>query len=302
MNYIKSSGFFSLFYVFLYFCASMGLGIFISDSEVFTSVFYVILLLYVFIYIRICGEKTKQTLRIRPIHIGSFFLILLLSFTIRPMAGFITQIANLFFQDITSSAITQKVQTNLMLSLFTTALLPGIVEEFLFRGTLYSRMRKANPIKGILLTSLFFGIAHMNFQQFTYAFFLGIVFGLLIEATDSIVSSVTAHIAFNGTSLILTSLLAKTGQMTGSSTGSTGSELASLAISLPIAAISLIFSIILLILIAKLNGRLGYMKTWLSKDIRKTWPREKAANISFFVALGICFAFSILMELVNLLL
>lgn len=68
---------------------------------------------------------------------------------------------------------------------------------------------RANPIKGILLSALFFGIAHMNFQQFCYAFFLGIVFGFLIEATDSIVSSMTAHMVFNASSLLLTYLLSK---------------------------------------------------------------------------------------------
>lgn len=302
MKYIKSSGFFSLFYVFLYFGLAMGLSIFISNSEVFTSVLYIILLIYVFVYLAICGEKPGHTLRIHPIHLGSFFLILLLSFTIRPIAGFITQIGDLFFQDITTRAITEKAQTNLVLSLFTTAFLPGIVEECIFRGVLYNRMRKANPIKGILLTSLFFGIAHMNFQQFTYAVFLGIIFGFLVEATDSILSSITAHMVFNGTSLVLTTLLMQTKQWSETASQTSGSTLTSLAVSFPIAAVSLVFSIVLLILIAKLNGRLGYIKTWFSKDIRKTWPKEKATNISFFVAFGICFLFSVFTELVSRLL
>lgn len=299
MNYIRSAGFFSLFYVLLYFCLSMGLGIFISDSEIFTSLFYGILLLFVFLYLRICGEPLKQTLRIRPLQIGSFFLILLLSFTIRPAAGFITQLGDLFFEDMTSNSITRMAQTNLALSLFTTAFLPGIAEECIFRGVLYSRIRKANPIKGILLTALFFGIAHMNFQQFTYAFFLGMIFGLLIEATDSIFSSITAHMSFNAVSLIFASLLSHTNQLAKLSETSSGADLTALAVSFPIAAVSLASSLALLIFIAKLNGRLGYMKTWFSKDIRKTWPKEKAANLSFFAALGICFLIALIMELAN---
>lgn len=98
------------------------------------------------------------------------FLIILLAFTIRPVAGFITLIANLFFKDMTTTTMTQKVMQNLSLSILTTAFLPGLVEETIFRGVVYSRVRKANPIKGILLSALFFGIAHMNFQQFCYAF------------------------------------------------------------------------------------------------------------------------------------
>ena len=55
---------------------------------------------------------------------------------------------------------------------------------------------KLIPSKESLLSALFFGIAHMNFQQFSYAFFLGIVFGCLLEATDSIFATITAHMIF----------------------------------------------------------------------------------------------------------
>ena len=64
---------------------------------------------------------------------------------------------------------------SLGLSVFTTAFLPGLVEEILFRGVLYSRLRKANPIKGILLSALLFGIAHE-----LSAVFLCILFGYRI--------------------------------------------------------------------------------------------------------------------------
>lgn len=298
MKYIKSAGCFSLLYVILYFGLSMGMGIFVKNSYLFTTLFYVILFLATLIYLRICGEDIRTSLRIRPIHIGSFFLIILLAFTIRPVAGFITLIADLFFKDVTTNTMTQKVMQNLSLSIFTTAFLPGLVEETIFRGALYSRIRKANPIKGILLSALFFGIAHMNFQQFCYAFFLGIVFGFLVEATDSIISSMTAHMIFNGSSLVLTYFIAKV-NLFGSAMADS-SETASISTilaSLPLALVGLVLSVLLLIAIAYLNGRLGYIKTWFHKETRATWPKEKAASISFFAAVGICFIFSILMEL-----
>ena len=152
MKYIKSAGCFSLFYVILYFILSTGMGIFITNTYLFTTLFYGILLIAAFLYLKICGDDTKKTLRMHKIHIGSFFLVILLAFTIRPVAGFITMIANLFFQDVTTNTMTQKVMQSLGLSVFTTAFLPGLVEEILFRGVLYSRLRKANPIKGILLS------------------------------------------------------------------------------------------------------------------------------------------------------
>lgn len=299
MKYIKSAGFFSLLYVALYFGISTGVGLFVTNTYLYTIIFYGIILAVALIYLKICGDDIKTTLRIHKIHIGSVFLVILLAFTLRPVAGFITLIADLFFKDVTTTTMTQKVMQNLGLSVFTTAILPGLVEETLFRGVVYSRVRKANPIKGILLSALFFGIAHMNFQQFCYTFFLGIVFGLLVEATDSILSSITAHMVFNASSIFLTYLLTKTESLANAISNSSVDAVnsSSILLSLPAALIGLVLSILLLIAIAHLNGRLGYIKTWFKKDIRKTWPKEKAANISFFAAIGICFIFSILIEI-----
>ena len=278
MKYIKSAGCFSLFYVILYFILSTGMGIFITNTYLFTTLFYGILLIAAFLYLKICGDDTKKTLRMHKIHIGSFFLVILLAFTIRPVAGFIS----------------------LGLSVFTTAFLPGLVEEILFRGVLYSRLRKANPIKGILLSALLFGIAHMNFQQFSYAFFLGIVFGCLLEATDSIFATITAHMIFNGSSILLTYAISKV-SLFGVNNLDTANTVtvSSIIASIPVALIGLILSIFLLVAIAYLNERLGYIKTWFQKDIRQTWPKKRVTNISFWAAFIVCFLFSIMMEITS---
>ena len=60
MNYIKSAGFFSIFYVILYFGLSIGLRFFITDSDLFTGLFYVILLAAALIYLKICGDDIKD--------------------------------------------------------------------------------------------------------------------------------------------------------------------------------------------------------------------------------------------------
>ena len=51
--------------------------------------------------------------------------------------------------------------------------------------------------------ALAFGLMHMNFNQFCYAFVLGIAFGILLEATGSIFATMTAHFVINGWSTVL---------------------------------------------------------------------------------------------------
>ena len=72
MKYIKSAGCFSLFYVILYFILSTGMGIFITNTYLFTTLFYGILLIAAFLYLKICGDDTKKTLRIRSILVHFF--------------------------------------------------------------------------------------------------------------------------------------------------------------------------------------------------------------------------------------
>lgn len=52
MKYIKSAGCFSLFYVILYFILSTGMGIFITNTYLFTTLFYGILLIAAFFILR----------------------------------------------------------------------------------------------------------------------------------------------------------------------------------------------------------------------------------------------------------
>lgn len=303
MNYLKSSGFFSLFYVFVFFCLTMGTSMFLGNHQVVTIVVYIGLAIYAIGYVFVTGLNPKKTFRIHSLHIGSIFLLILLAFTIRPAAGFISQIGELFFHDVTSSNVIQQSSQSVMLSLFTIGLMPGIVEELVFRGVIYSGMRKARPVKGILLTAFFFGFAHMNFHQFCYAFFIGIIFGLALEATDSIFASMIMHVTFNASSILLTHFLYSSkflSQALASQTSHTFREkLLALATSFPIAFISLGISLLILIWIAHLNGRLGYMKTWFQKDIRKSLPRERATSISYFAALTICFLYALLTEFLS---
>ena len=90
----------------------------------------------------------------------------------------------------------------LFLSLVIVALIPAILEETVYRGIFYNEYRKVNPLKAIFLSAFLFGIIHLNVNQFTYAFAMGIVFALTIEATDSILSTMIIHFFINATSVM----------------------------------------------------------------------------------------------------
>ena len=65
------------------------------------------------------------------------------------------------------------------------AVMTPIIEETLFRGLIYTRLKKGMPTAmAIILSSVIFGLAHGNAEQFTYTFLLGILMVLVYEKYD----------------------------------------------------------------------------------------------------------------------
>jgi uncharacterized protein len=79
-----------------------------------------------------------------------------------------------------------------------------IIEEILFRGLIFSELRKHLPIPvAIVIQGLIFGAMHMNFTQFIYAAPLGILFGVVFIWVKSIWATIFIHISFNSAGVLL---------------------------------------------------------------------------------------------------
>lgn len=73
-----------------------------------------------------------------------------------------------------------------------------LCEEIAFRGVIYNSMKRSGcGIAAVIVSSLMFGLMHMNLNQFAYAFVLGISFVIINEATGSIWPSVICHMCYN---------------------------------------------------------------------------------------------------------
>ena len=83
------------------------------------------------------------------------------------------------------------------------AFLGPITEELIFRGLVYTRLRRASsPIVAAVLSSIAFGAIHGNMIQFFYAAAFGIVMALLMERYHSILPCLIVHIFFNGFGIV----------------------------------------------------------------------------------------------------
>lgn len=82
-----------------------------------------------------------------------------------------------------------------------------IMEECIFRGLVYRRMRiSVSMRRAIISSSLFFGIYHGNSVQLIYGAIMGALFAYLYEKFGSLKAPILAHILANILSVLLTEL------------------------------------------------------------------------------------------------
>lgn len=159
-----------------------------------------------------------EFIRFKPLKFGTVFLLIPFGICIMPLMSFISYLSLLVFQNHIGETVDSLVtNSSFLLSFLVVAVVPAVFEETVYRGVFFNEYRKVNIRKGILLSGLLFGLLHMNMNQFFYAFAMGVVFALLIEATDSILASMIVHLVMNGYSVTMTKvamLLSNQGEIT----------------------------------------------------------------------------------------
>lgn len=94
---------------------------------------------------------------------------------------------------------------NVFTTILSAVVIAPLLEEFLFRGVLYRRMRDSiSIIPSMLLSAIIFGLIHGNLVQFIYAFFIGILLAYVFEKFKTIWAPVIFHGAANLFSVLVT--------------------------------------------------------------------------------------------------
>lgn len=83
-------------------------------------------------------------------------------------------------------------------AVLSSVLISPVAEEVVFRGLVYTRLRRAMPPwVAAVLASLVFASLHGQILWAGYAFVMGLALTLVLERTGSIAGSIAVHIAFN---------------------------------------------------------------------------------------------------------
>lgn len=150
---------------------------------------------------------TKQSYSIaiglKKLSAANIFLLVGFTLCMSPIMAFVNAFSKLYAVDSTTNIMSWIAENNpFLLSLFCIAVIPAVFEESVYRGVFYQEYRKINPVGAIFFSALLFALLHGNLNQFTYAFVMGIIMAFVIEATDSILSTMIIHFTTNGMSVL----------------------------------------------------------------------------------------------------
>lgn len=86
---------------------------------------------------------------------------------------------------------------NLWVTAIFTVLCAPVYEEFLFRKLICDKVIKYGEGCAVVTSGLLFGLFHMNFNQFFYAFFLGCFLAFLYVKTGNLKYTILLHMTIN---------------------------------------------------------------------------------------------------------
>lgn len=280
-----------LYTVIMAMFGSIGSGLLYTvDESGFLSLASSQLLLVLPTVLYICRWRipVKDFLRIGRLPILNILLLVLFSFSIIPFLNFLNVFSMLFARNVIANTASQIIgNQSLAVSLFVIAFLPGAMEEAVYRGAFYNEYRKVSLRKGLLLSALLFALMHLNLNQFIYAFAMGLIFPLLVEANNSILASLLVHFIINANSVISVFRNQEAGNGGGAYTAS---ELVGYmrAFAVPM-IMSLFISIGLLAYMAKNTGRLEQIKDIFREEKKEEKEKDSSlATVSLLVGIGIC--------------
>ncbi|MCR5515748.1 MAG: CPBP family intramembrane metalloprotease [Lachnospira sp.] len=226
-----------------------------------------------------------KDLRFKMLGIKEIILSIIIGYLIIPMSLFLTNITSLFVENAAQQTVSEVSTYPLIIQIILIAVMPAIVEEFTFRGLYYGTYRKTKRyFQAMLLSAILFGFFHMNFDQFVYATFMGVVFAKLTEATGSILSSMCAHFAFNTFSVTVSyfasanaSALQEASQQT-STDSSAGVTLLGLAILLVLGMLFLGIVLLIIEYLEKSRLKREAIQKEASPDVQ--YASKQYANVS----------------------
>lgn len=260
-----------------------------------------IILLPALLFLFTSGGRRNENLGFHRMKPATWGMVVLFTFLTMPLTTLVNAISMLFVDNVVLEISGDVVSMPFFLMLFLMAVYGPFCEEITFRGLLFQGYKKDGSLLGaVLLSALTFGLVHMNFNQIPYAFVIGILLALLVEATGSIWSSILYHFIFNAQSVCLLylsrNLLPGEAAQSEALLADGDSLLYMIGTYALLAAVTTTLAIAVLFWIARHENRADRLHNIVAKRGRK---KTRMITVPLAAGIVLCVAYSLLLALVS---
>lgn len=163
------------------------------------SIYFMTFMFSLFLWRKHKGEIEIKLKKLEPVKLAQLSAITVCGI---PIALFLNYFAGILSSAGADSA--EDVNTYpLILSLVVFAVVPAVVEEFVFRGVILGAYSKVDVKAGIVISSLFFALLHFSFGSVMYGFFFGLLFVVIRLSTGNLVYTIIMHCLFNTINVLM---------------------------------------------------------------------------------------------------
>lgn len=264
-----------------------------------------IVLAPVLLSLLVTRTKLKGFIPCKKIKISSALLIIAITYLCMPLIMVVNAISMLFVENEANNMMAGFEGISPLLVILIVGILGPMNEEFVFRGVIYHGYRSSGRIIGAaVLSSVLFGMMHLNFNQMAYAIVVGIIGVLLIECTGSILSSMIFHATINTSNVIVAYVGGTIGKDSAEIQAATEamSNLTykealciSIAVYMVVAIIALAIAGCLMYVIVRNEKRIEQMKAL--GEICRVKSKEKLFSVPLWIAMVLCVAYMIFKEI-----
>ncbi len=166
----------------------------------------ILLLLVLFLFFKIRKKNFCSEIQLQKCGIGSIIAGVLFGMGLSTLVSFVINLIP--FSDEMVGSFNESYSLigtgNIIITYLSVALVAPIAEEILFRGLIFTRLKKGMHFSvAIIISSLLFALAHGDLIWMIPTFFLGASSAWIFEKTKSLLPSIALHL-FNNILAVLT--------------------------------------------------------------------------------------------------
>lgn len=276
------------------------------ESNLFLSNFIIelVIMLPVLLFALFSKEKLVEFLGFHKIKTGTALMTVLFTFLSMPVITLLNLISQLWVDNtVVSMMDSYRIEELSFWQLFLpVGIIAPVFEEISSRGAYYRSYRKTGSgFKAMMLSAVIFALMHMNLNQAIYAFAMGILAVMLVEASGSLWTSIIYHGLVNGSQAVLLYFVAKTDATVFSDQAqmvTTDYLLFTIGVYMMLTAVMLPIAWAVLVWISNHEGNSGILsKLWTIKRMKEPTDalkesvekkKDKTITVSLVIALILC--------------